>query len=186
VSTKNEVDTKILNSDPPIKMTSPDAYVANASEAESEHLLRPSNPLQMGLGGEVVPTVANDLPGLELTLREPDLLNFEASKQRSELIERAGVLALGVETANDSVATGSLQKMLCHQLAAAHRRALILLTESEKTQDTQTSCLKAKTAARLINAFGAAALTLQRLQCGVGSNFHQVQINGHVIGHIGK
>jgi len=162
-----------------------DLAVANSSEAESEHLLRPSKPLQMGLGGEIIPTV-DDLPGLELTLREPDLLNLEASKQRSELIERAGVLALGVETANDSVATGSLQKMLCHQLAAAHRRALILLTESEKTQDTQTSCLKAKTAARLINAFGAAALTLQRLQAGVGHNFHQVQINGHVIGHIGK
>jgi len=127
-----------------------------------------------------------DLPGLELKLREQDLLNLEASKQRSELIERAGVLALGVETANDSVATGSLQKMLCHQLAAAHRRALILLAESEKTQDAQTSCLKAKTAARLINAFGAAALTLQRLQTGVGANIHQLQINGHVIGHIGK
>ena len=163
-----------------------DLAVANSSEAESEHLLRPSKPLQMGLGGEIIPTVADNLPGLELTLREPDLLNLEASKQRSELIERAGVLALGVETANDFVATGSLQKMLCHQLAAAHRRALILLAESEKTQDTQTSCLKAKTAARLINAFGAAALTLQRLQAGVGHNFHQVQINGHVIGHIGK
>ena len=163
-----------------------DLAVANASEAESEHLLRPPNPLQMGLGGEIIPTVADDLPGLELTLREPDLLNLEASKQRSELIERAGVLALGVETANDSVATGSLQKMLCHQLAAAHRRAMILLTESEKTQDAQTSCLKAKTAARLINAFGAAALTLQRLQTGVGANIHQLQINGHVIGHIGK
>jgi hypothetical protein len=163
-----------------------DLAVASASEAESERLLRPPKPLQMGLGGEIIPTVADNLPGLELTLREPDLLNLEASKQRSELIERAGVLALGVETANDSVATGSLQKMLCHQLAAAHRRALILLTESEKTQDTQTSCLKAKTAARLINAFGAAALTLQRLQAGVGHNFHQVQINGHVIGHIGK
>jgi hypothetical protein len=36
-----------------------DLAVASASEAESEHLLRPSNPLQMGLGGEVVPTVAN-------------------------------------------------------------------------------------------------------------------------------
>jgi len=163
-----------------------DLAVASASEAESERLLRPPKPLQMGLGGEIIPTVADNLPGLELTLREPDLLNLEASKQRSELIERAGVLALGVETANDSVATGSLQKMLCHQLAAAHRRALILLAESEKTQDTQTSCLKAKTAARLINAFGAAALTLQRLQAGVGHNFHQVQINGHVIGHIGK
>jgi len=136
-----------------------DLAVASASEAESEHLLRPSKPLQMGLGGEITPTVADDLPGLRLTLREPDLLNFEASKQRLELIERAGVLALGVETANDSVATGSLQKMLCHQLAAAHRRALILLAESEKTQDTQTSCLKAKTAARLINAVGAAAQT---------------------------
>jgi len=163
-----------------------DLAVASASEAESEHLLRPSNPLQMGLGGEVIPTVANNLPGLELTLREPNLLNLEASKQRSDLIERAGVLALGIETANDSVATGSLQKMLCHQLAAAHRRALILLAESEKTQDVQTSCLKAKTAARLINAFGAAALTLQRLQTGVGANIHQLQINGHVIGHIGK
>ena len=163
-----------------------DLAVAKASEQESERLLMPSKPLQTGLGGEIIPRVGDALPGLELTLKEPDLLNLEASKQRSELIERAGVLALGVETAHDSRAAGSLQKMLCHQLAAAHRRALILLAESEKTQDAQASCLKAKTAARLINAFGAAALTLQRLQAGVGANIHQLQINGHVIGHIGK
>jgi hypothetical protein len=35
-----------------------DLAVANASEAESEHLLRPPSPLQMGLGGEIIPTVA--------------------------------------------------------------------------------------------------------------------------------
>jgi len=46
--------------------------------------------------------------------------------------------------------------------------------------------LKAKTYARLINAFGAAALTLQRLENGAALNFHQVQITGYVIGHIGK
>jgi len=63
---------------------------------------------------------------------------------------------------------------------------MILLAESEKAQDVQTSCLKAKKAVRLINAFGAAAQTLQRLQAGAGANIHQLQINGHVIGHIGK
>jgi len=176
---------RALTSPDPIRQAF-DLAVASASEAQSKQLLRPSKPLQTGLGGEIIPTIGEDLPGLELTLKEPDLLNLEASKQRSELIERAGVLAVGIETAHDSGATGSLQKMLCHQLAAAHRRAMILLAESEKAQDVQTSCLKAKTAARLINAFGAAALTLQRLQTCVGANIHQLQINGHVIGHIGK
>ena len=36
-----------------------DLAVAKSSEAESEHLLRPSKPLQMGLGGEITPTVAD-------------------------------------------------------------------------------------------------------------------------------
>ena len=61
-----------------------------------------------------------------MVLQEPDLLNLSASNQRADLIEKAGVLELALETSHLVKAKGPIQKMLTHQLAAAHKRALEL------------------------------------------------------------
>lgn len=76
--------------------------LADQMERDAQTLLIPQEPLQTGLGGEIVPRAKHGLPGLELTLQKPDLLNLEASVQRASLIERAGVLELGIETAKDT------------------------------------------------------------------------------------
>lgn len=147
--------------------------LADQMEQEAQALLIPSKPLQKGLGGEIVPRMEDRLPGLESTLQEPNLLNAEASHQRAYLLERAGVLELGVEAAQHLQASNPVEQMLCHQMAAAHRRALVLLAESEKANDAQIACLKAKTATRLFDGFARAALVLQRLQSGTS---HSVQV----------
>jgi hypothetical protein len=67
----------------------------------------------MGLGGEIVPSVEDGLPGLESALQEPDLLNAEASKQRAYLLERTGSLEIGVEVAEQAGASNAIEKMLC-------------------------------------------------------------------------
>lgn len=59
-----------------------DLGLANEMELEAQALLTPERPLQTGLGGEIVPPVEHDLPGLESVLKEPDLLNLGASVQR--------------------------------------------------------------------------------------------------------
>ena len=160
-----------------------DLGLADEMDREAQALLTPPEPLQTGLGGEIVPPVEDGLPGLELTLQRADLLNLEASVQRSSLIERAGVLELGVETAKDTRAQGSVQKMISHQMAAAHKRAMNLLAESQEAKDVDVACKKARTAAKMMDAFSRAALTLQRLQTGASQvvQVQHVQVNGPAV-----
>ena len=160
-----------------------DLGLADGLDREAQALLIPQKPLQTGLGGEIIPPVEHDMPGLELALKEPDLLNLEASIQRSSLIERADVLELGIETAKDTRAEGSVQKMISHQMAAAHKRAMNLLAESQEAKDVDVACKKARTAAKMMDAFSRAALTLQRLQTGASQvvQVQHVQVNGPAV-----
>jgi hypothetical protein len=160
-----------------------DLGLANEMEREAQALLIPEYPLKAGLGGEIIPPMKDGLPGLESALQMPDLLNLEASVQRSSLIERAGVLELGIETAKDTRAQGSVQKMISHQMAAAHKRAMNLLAESQETKDVDVACKKARTAAKMMDAFSRAALTLQRLQTGASQvvQVQHVQVNGPAV-----
>lgn len=64
--------------------------------------------------------------------------------------------------------------MISHQLAAGHKRALELLADSEQTRDPDIAIKKARASARLMHAFSRSALTLQRLQNGIGQTI-QVQ-----------
>ena len=104
--------------------------LAERMDQEAQALLTPPESLQSGLGGEIVPNIQDGLPGLESTLKEPDLLNAEASKQRMHLLERVGALELGVEAAHQVDARNTIEKMAAHQMAAAHKRAMELLAES--------------------------------------------------------
>lgn len=160
-----------------------DLRLADELDREAQALLTPQEPLKTGLGGEIIPPVDDGLPGVELTLQKPDLLNLEASVQRSSLIERAGVLELGIETAKDTRAEGSVQKMISHQMAAAHKRAMNLLAESQDAKDVDVACKKARTAAKMMDAFSRAALTLQRLQTGASQvvQVQHVQVNGPAV-----
>jgi hypothetical protein len=156
--------------------------LADQMERDAQALLLPERPLQAGLGGEIVPPAQNGLPGLELTLQNPDLLNLGASEQRAQLLEQTGVLELGIETAQDARADGSVQKMITHQMAALHSRAMTMLAESEIAKIPEISIMKARAAARMVDAFSRCALTLQRLQTGGGQTIQvqYMQVNAMV------
>ena len=162
--------------------------LANEMEREAQALLTPKEPLQTGLGGEIVPPIDHGLSGLELVLKEPDLLTLGASKQRAQLLERNGALELGIEAANDAQAKGAVQKMVTHQLAAGHKRAMELLEESALAKDPDIAIKKARASARLMDAFSRAALTLQKLQSGGGQTIqvHYMQVNAMVGGAVEK
>ena len=156
--------------------------LADQMERDAQALLLPERPLQAGLGGEIVPPAQNGLPGLELTLQNPDLLNLGASEQRAQLLEQTGVLELGIETAQDARADGSVQKMISHQMAALHSRAMTMLAESETAKIPEISIMKARAASRMVDAFSRCALTLQRLQTGGGQTIQvqYMQVNAMV------
>jgi hypothetical protein len=114
-----------------------DLRCATDLERQSAELLKPLEALKTGAGGEIIPPLSSNLPGLEMVLQEPDLLNLSASNQRADLIEKAGVLELALETSHLVKAKGPIQKMLTHQLAAAHKRALELMAESAQSKDVE-------------------------------------------------
>lgn len=160
-----------------------DRQWADGLEMDAQALLTPDQPLVLGAGGEIVPPASMGLQGLESIIREPDLLNLVASSQRMDLIEKAGVLELALETSHLCHAKGPVQKMLTHQLAAAHKRSLELIAESAQSKDPDIACKKAKVAAKMMDAFSRAALTLQRLQTGASQvvTVQHVQINGPAV-----
>jgi hypothetical protein len=159
-----------------------DTGLADEMERDAQALLIPEQPLQAGLGGEIIPPAERGLSGLESVLKEPDLLNLGASEQRAQLLEQTGVLELGIETAQDARADGSVQKMITHQMAALHSRAMTMLAESETAKIPEISIMKARAAARMVDAFSRCALTLQRLQTGGGQTIQvqYMQVNAMV------
>jgi hypothetical protein len=166
-----------------------DLQWADGLETDALAMLQPAHPLALGAGGEIVPPVSMGLQGLESIVGEPDLLNLGASSQRTDLIDKAGVLELALETAHQSDVKGPIQKMITHQLAAAHKRALDLMAESAQTTDSDIACKKAKVAAKMMDSFCRAALTLERLKTGASQvvTVQHLQVNGPaVIGNITK
>ncbi len=133
-------------------------------------------------GGEMVIAtreVLDEVPGIVDTVRmRGDMLAADASLQRLDLAGDAGVLTLGVDAAESIQAQNSLERMLAHQMAAAHRMAMDMIGDArEEMRDYQNSghayphrsieaARMANTAARLMETYQRALLTLDRLRNG--------------------
>jgi hypothetical protein len=155
---------------------------------QSVALITPPRPLQASLAGEVIPTIDQGLPGLELVLREPDLLDVEVTIQRTQLADRAGVFEMAIEASESVRAKNSIQRMQAHQLALAHKYAMDLMADASKQQDPIIKVKLINCSARLMDAYSKGALALQRLQQGVNQivQVQHVQVNGQaVIGSVG-
>ena len=155
---------------------------------QSVALITPPRPLQASLAGEVIPTIDQGLPGLELALREPDLLDVEVTIQRTQLADRAGVFEMAIEASESVRAKNSIQRMQAHQLALAHKYAMDLMADASKQRDPIIKVKLINCSARLMDAYSKGALALQRLQQGVNQivQVQHVQVNGQaVIGNLG-
>jgi len=153
---------------------------AFALEQESLALLTPVKQLKRGLGDEIVPPLELGHSGLEEALKQPDLLDCDATIKRSKLADEAGVFEMAIETAESTKAKGSVQKMISHQLAAAHHHAMRLLGEADRQKDPLIKCKLMNTSTRLMEAFSKGALTLQKLQTGANQivTVQHVSVNG--------
>ena len=155
---------------------------------QSELLIKPSQPLSKGLGDEIIPPVELGYPGLEHALKEPDLLDCDATIKRTQLADDAGVFEMAIDTAESVKAKGAVQKMLSHQLAAAHHHAMRLLGEAEKQKDPIIKSKLVNASTRLIEAFSKGALTLQKLQAGANQivTVQHVSVNGQAVIGMGR
>jgi hypothetical protein len=139
--------------------------------------------LEQGQGGETAPPPDADMRGRYRVVAEavgarPTMLAADASLIRLSLARDANVLTTAIETAQDAGAETATQKMIAHQLAAAHPLAMELLTaaatEVQKCRlsphhNPESLAEAARTttaAARLMDSFARGALILDRLRNG--------------------
>jgi len=144
--------------------------------------------------GEAIPALGLDeISGRRDTLvdtsERPMRIGICASEQRMRLLERAGVLHAGTDLVATIGAKNSVEKMLAHQMAAAHNAAMTLVAQisAPDLQPTapEVAAIVARTgntAARLMDVCANTALTIQRLRTG-GTQRVVVQHQQLVVAH---
>src|SRR5215472_5112303 len=140
---------------------------AMAGEIRKQGMARAKTVAQAN--GEVLPSP--DETRLYDTLAVPDLAAVEASLERSRLLlhnHGADVAALALDAASSIQAENCLEKMLAHQLAAAHTQAMELtaLARARSEHDAAAQAKLANAAVRSMTAYQQGLLTLQKLRQG--------------------
>ena len=116
------------------------------------------------------------------TVDRPDCVAIEASRDRLELADKAGALEMGLDLADTIQADNSMEKMLVHQMAAAHNSAMRMaalinrrlesmaninqLTMQDIERQNIETCRLAGAVTRMMNTFQQGMLTLQRVRTG--------------------
>ena len=126
---------------------------------------------EIGTGGELVPAE----PDLRDTVKNPDYVTVDASRDRLALASGAGVLEMALDASDTIDSKNSLEKMLVHQMAVLHRQIMRLSTRMEDLSIVRSDgfqqrnvevCRLGGTVARLAVAYQAGFLALQRARCG--------------------
>src|SRR5215831_218428 len=116
--------------------------------------------------GEVLPSP--DETRLYNTLAVPDLAAVEASLERSRLLLPyvTDVAAMAFDAANSIKADNSLEKMLMHQEAVAHKQAMELMAQASREPDPAAKAKLTNAAARCMTVYQQGLLTLRKLRQG--------------------
>jgi hypothetical protein len=115
----------------------------------------------------------------ERRFREFPTCTHSASTQRMELAAEADVLTLGLDAANSIKARDSIEQMLMHQAAAAHKLAMRFMAKADhqlsQVQSWNPASYQAHSveaarlaheAGKLMSAFSDTVLTVQRRRSG--------------------
>ena len=140
------------------------------SEALADAMLKPTGELIAG-AGEMVHLDSDELEESRLiladTLKHPNMIAVDASEERLEAAANAGVLEAAVDAAKSARAENSLEKMLCHQMAAAHHAAMKLLARGTDSRMPPVEMARlTNAAARMMDTYQSALLTLQKIRTG--------------------
>ncbi len=144
---------------------------AKKARAKGEILLQPASPLAVSAGEAV--TWENQ-PGepfkgahamIVETLEHPNTVTAGASGDRMNAALGAGVLEPAIDAAMAAQARNSIEKMLCHQLAAAHHTAMRLIEHSTNPNLQPADLARFTNAsARMMDAYQAGCLALLKLK----------------------
>jgi hypothetical protein len=102
------------------------------------------------------------------TMRHPDQVSFDASADRTELLLHPAldVAAMALDMAASIEARDSLERMLAHQLALAHKIAFDGATRAAKASDPVIAIKWANLSAKFMDTFQKGLLTIQKLRSG--------------------
>jgi len=157
-------------------------YDATILEAEAADALTLDAPPSVGAGGELVPAgdqIKHGGGNFIDMVEQPDAVTAKASMDRLNLADEVHCVPLAVDTAESIQAKNSIEKMLSHQLAAAHKLAMTLAGQARKHAEQvgdgiYTSDLRhveyaakmANSSARMMDAFQKGALAIHKLRTG--------------------
>lgn len=137
---------------------------ADEYDKKARDLMQVKTDVKLALG-EAVPPKRSLLAS---TLEAPDVAALDASAHRIDLLTRLGndCAALALDAANSIRAENSLEKMLAHQLAIAHKTALEITEKAFFEADSVAKARLLNLATRMMETFQRGLLTLQRLRTG--------------------
>lgn len=99
------------------------------------------------------------------TLQRPTSVSVGASEARLRAVRDLEILKPAVDAVQSARAANSIEKMLVHQMTAAHFRALKLLESSDQERLQPVDRVRlVNAAARMFDVYQTAALTLQKLK----------------------
>lgn len=132
----------------------------------ADKLLTDKLNLEPGIGNTVATTRRALVDNL------PTLAAIDADARRIELLDKLGTdcVALGVDAACSIEAKDSLEIMLSHQLAVAHKTALEVTSKGMLEADPVERARTLNIAARFMDTFQRGLLTMQRLRTGGAQN----------------
>jgi hypothetical protein len=148
---------------------------AERARADAERLLTPPHRLVGDVDTEIVPApgpeekLSDDRRHFLDTLARPNTIAVDASEHRASVATRAGVLSPALDAAMTAGAKNSIEKMLCHQIAAVHMAGMELLVRVQQLpmlgSVPQVEIVRLTNgAARLFEVCQSGCLTLQKLK----------------------
>jgi len=134
------------------------------AELRKQEMARARNVPQVN--GEVLPR-PEEQP-LYDTMAVPDLAAVEASLERSSLLLDYGIeaVAKALDASASIEAANSLEKMLAHQLAVAHKTAMEQIGRAHGACAPDTEIKRLNVATRFMSVFQQGLLTLKKLRQG--------------------
>jgi hypothetical protein len=130
-------------------------------------LLVLGHPTELACGREAMPALENrSLVGVRETLKSPGTIGVEASSRRLDLLADADAVSLGVDAAESIQAHDSLEKMLVHQMAVAHKHSLRLMAKIFHATDNLEALRITNASVRLMLAYQLGIKVLQKIRSG--------------------
>jgi hypothetical protein len=134
----------------------------HALQSIRDHGLREIRSVHV-VNGEAVPSTES---WLKETLADPDLPAIDASHMRGQLLEGTGVTALAIDLSNTAQASNSVEKLLTHQMALAHKIAFQQASRADRERDPLIELKRLQVSARMMAAAQEAAVALQKVKRG--------------------